>query len=174
VRFSLDVLVKQVASNLNASQRPPIYAHINVCVCVCVCAGVSVEQVAFKPHVTLLKTSKLALGAQKRFRHGISKKLWARHKSVPHSSPPTMRVCVCVFVCVSQFTRRMFRIFFVILLHDRETSSAHTHARDGVGLIQRPHVHTHTHTHTHDVIGMIQRHQVRDATHGGPGTECNA
>ena len=38
------------------------------------------DPVPFRPHVTLLKTSKLPPGAQKRFRHGIEKKLYTRHK----------------------------------------------------------------------------------------------
>ena len=43
-------------------------------------SGVAVEFVSLKPHVTILKTSKLPPGAQKRFRNGIDKSLWARHK----------------------------------------------------------------------------------------------
>ena len=55
-------------------------------------AGVEVEEVPFKPHVTLWKMSKLPPGAQARFRAGIDRALWARHKCVVCESMAS--VCV--------------------------------------------------------------------------------
>jgi hypothetical protein len=56
-----------------------------------------VDPVPFRPHVTLLKTSKLPPGAQKRFRHGIEKKLYMRHKvcSLCVSAAGSVSVRIC-------------------------------------------------------------------------------